>query len=172
VQQVLAQSDQLAGNCTAQPADWNVALPASAALGDSTVANPVPGWQRGRIDMGVDFSASPGTPILAPLDSVVIRTGAPGWPGGGGGVLLQLPNGRYMFIYESVEALVHAGQRVDAGQVIAVAGPTSLSTGIEIGFADVNGVPLAHDVYTEGDVTAWGQLMDQFLSELGAPPRA
>jgi hypothetical protein len=172
VQQVLTQSDQLAGPCTSQPGDWNVALPASVALGDSAVSNPVPGWQRGRIDMGVDFSAPPGTPILAPLDSVVVRTGAPGWPGGGGGVLLQLANGRYMFIYESVQALVQPGQRVRAGQVIALAGPTSLSTGIEIGFADANGVPLAHDVYTEGDVTAWGQLMDQFLSELGVPPRA
>jgi hypothetical protein len=171
VQQVLAQADQIAGTCKTQSADWNVALPASAALGGST-ANPVPGWTRGRIDMGVDFSATPGTQILAPLDAVVLRIGAPGWPGGGGGVLLQLANGRYMFIYESVQALVAAGDRVHAGQVIAVGSESSSSTGIEIGFADASGSPLAAPVYSEGDVTAWGQLMDQFLSELGVPPRA
>jgi murein DD-endopeptidase MepM/ murein hydrolase activator NlpD len=119
--------------------------------------------------MGVDFSAPPGTPIRAPLDAVVVGVGAPGWPGGGGGVLLQLANGKYMFIYESVQALVAPGERVQAGQVIAFGSATSASTGIEIGFADANGVPLAHDVYTEGDVTAWGQVMAQFLSELGVP---
>jgi hypothetical protein len=170
VQAVLAQSGQLAGSCQTEPGDWNVALPASAAFGDQNVVNPVPGWTRGRIDMGVDWSAPVGTPILAPVDSIVIRTGAPGWPGGAGGVLLQLPNGRYMFIYESLTATVHAGQRVAAGQIIGVA--NNGGAGIEIGWADATGSPLAAPIYNEGDVTAWGQLMDQFLTELGAAPRA
>jgi len=170
VQQVLEQANQISGTCTTANGDWNVALPeASGSLTNSATSNPVLGWQRGRIDMGVDFSAAPGTPIRAPLDAVVVKVGAPGWPGGGGGVLLQLANGKYMFIYESVQALVAPGERVQAGQVIAFGSATSASTGIEIGFADANGTPLAHDVYTEGDVTAWGQVMAQFLSELGVP---
>jgi len=53
--------------------------------------------------------------------------------------------------------------------VIGYGSATSSSTGIEIGFADANGSPLAAPVYSEGAVTAWGQRMDQFLTALGAP---
>ena len=55
-------------------------------------------------------------------------------------------------------------------------------TGIETGFADASGVPLAHAGYTEGKVTGWGTKMRQFLDMLehprahvggpGQPPRA
>lgn len=132
--------------------------------------NPVPGWSTGRIDQGVDFSPPKvGAPILAPLDAVVLKTGAPGWPGGGG-VLLKLSNGATMYIYEGVDALVHAGQHVQAGQIIARAKATSAaypSSSIEIGYADSNGVPLSHSGYTEGKITKWGDHMKAFLSELG-----
>ncbi len=170
VQQVLEQANQISGTCTTASSNWDVALPeASGSLTNSATSNPVLGWQRGRIDMGVDFSAAPGTPIRAPLDALVVKVGAPGWPGGGGGVLLQLANGTHIFIYESVQALVAPGERVQAGQVIAIGSATAASTGIEIGFADANGSPLAAPVYSEGDVTAWGQQMALFLSELGVP---
>ena len=162
MQEVLNQADQLSGQCTTGSTDWFVALP-------QAFTNPLPGWQRGRIDMGVDFSAPPGTPILAPFNAVVAKVGAPGWPGGGGGVLLQPADGHYVYIYESVQAAVRPGEIVHAGQVIAYASGSSESTGIEVGFADASGAPLAHDVYTEGMVTSWGQRMDQFLTQLGAP---
>jgi murein DD-endopeptidase MepM/ murein hydrolase activator NlpD len=82
---------------------------------------------------------------------------------------LEPAHGQFVFIYESVQAVVSPGQRVQPGQVIGFASATSLSTGIEIGFADANGSPLAAPVYSEGDVTAWGQRMNQFLTALGAP---
>ncbi len=162
VQQVLEQANQIAGRCTTATADYSVALP-------QVSTNPLPGWQRGRIDMGVDFSAAPGTPILSPFNAVVVKVGAPGWPGGGGGVLLEPAHGEFVFIYESVQAVVHPGERVLAGQAIGFASATSASTGIEIGFADASGAPLAAPVYSEGDVTAWGEQMALFLSELGVP---
>ncbi|HEY8641075.1 MAG TPA: lytic murein transglycosylase [Solirubrobacterales bacterium] len=149
VQAVLDQANQISGRCTTSTTDLSLTLP------QTSLSNPLPGWQRGRIDMGVDFSAPPGTPIRSPFDAVVVRVGAPGWPGGGGGVLLEPAHGQFVFIYESVQAVVSPGQRVHPGQVI--------------GFADANGSPLAAPVYSEGDVTAWGQRMDQFLTALGAP---
>ncbi len=163
VQEVLQQANQIAGHCTTATADLSLTLP------QTSLSNPLPGWQRGRIDMGVDFSAPPGTPIRSPFDAVVVRVGAPGWPGGGGGVLLEPAHGQYVFIYESVQAVVSPGQRVQPGQVIAFGSATSSSTGIEIGFADATGAPLAAPIYSEGDVTAWGQRMALFLSELGVP---
>jgi membrane-bound lytic murein transglycosylase B len=163
VQEVLDQANKISGHCSTTITDWSVALPQAA------LSNPLPGWQRGRIDMGVDFSAQPGTPIRSPFDAVVVRVGAPGWPGGGGGVLLQPAHGQYVYIYESVQAAVQPGQPVQAGQVIGFGSATSSSTGIEIGFADASGAPLAHSVYIEGAVTAWGQRMDAFLTQLGAP---
>ena len=163
VQAVLDEANQISGHCTTATADLSLTLP------QTSLSNPLPGWQRGRIDMGVDFSAPPGTPIRSPFDAVVVRVGAPGWPGGGGGVLLEPAHGQFVFIYESVQAVVSPGQRVQPGQVIGFASATSLSTGIEIGFADANGSPLAAPVYSEGDVTAWGQRMNQFLTALGAP---
>jgi membrane-bound lytic murein transglycosylase B len=162
VEQVLQQANRLSGHCKAASSAWNVSLP-------QVSTNPLPGWQRGRIDMGVDFSAAPGTPILSPFNAVVVKVGASGWPGGGGGVLLQPAHGQFVYIYESVESVVRPGQRVLAGQKIGFGGPTASSTGIEIGFADANGSPLAAPVYSEGDVTAWGQRMALFLSELGVP---
>jgi membrane-bound lytic murein transglycosylase B len=163
VQSVLDEANQISGRCTTATADLSLTLP------QTSLSNPLPGWQRGRIDMGVDFSAPPGTPIRSPFDAVVVRVGAPGWPGGGGGVLLEPAHGQFVFIYESVQAVVNPGQRVQPGQVIGLGSATSSSTGIEIGFADANGSPLAAPVYSEGAVTAWGQRMDQFLTALGAP---
>ena len=77
-------------------------------------------------------------------------------------MLLQPAHGQYVYIYESVQAAVQPGQPVQAGQVIGFGSATSSSTGIEIGFADASGAPLAHGVYIEGAVTAWGQRMDAF----------
>ena len=117
----------------------------------------------GRIDMGVDFVGN--GPINAIGDAVVLKTGAPGWPQGGG-VLYKLLDGpragAVIFVYEGVQALVRPGQRVLAGQPIAQFIPGS----IEIGFADANGVPLSHAIYTEGMVTPWGLKMQAFMKEI------
>lgn len=138
---------------------------AQRPAGPGGKTNPVPGFQSGRIDQGVDFAPTrEGQPIYAPAAGTIVKTGAPGWPGGGG-VLLHTTGGEYIFFYESLTPTVHAGQRVSAGDVIARA--HTGGTGIEIGFADRNGVPLAHAGYTEGKVTGWGRRMATYLKALG-----
>jgi murein DD-endopeptidase MepM/ murein hydrolase activator NlpD len=132
--------------------------------------NPFLGATEGRIDEGVDFTGS--GPIVAIGDAVILKTGAPGWPEGGG-VLYRLLGGSHagqiIYVYEGIAATVHAGDHVAAGQQIGSYVPGG---SIEVGFADANGVPLAHSVYQEGDVTDWGQQMAGFLHELGGNPLA
>jgi hypothetical protein len=55
-----------------------------------------------------------------------------------------------------------------AGEQIGAFVPGS-STGVEIGFADSNGVPLSHANYREGKTTRWGRKMAKFLSTIGTP---
>jgi murein DD-endopeptidase MepM/ murein hydrolase activator NlpD len=120
----------------------------------------------GRIDQGVDFTGT--GPILAIGNAEILQTGAPGWPEGGG-VLYRLLDGpragQVVFVYEGVQATVHAGQRVSAGQQIANFVPGG---SIEIGFADASGVPLSHAEYSEGLETTWGKEMAAFLASLGS----
>ena len=121
----------------------------------------------GRIDQGVDFTGT--GPILAVGDAEILQTGAPGWPEGGG-VLYRLLNGpragAVIYVFEGVRATVHAGERVSAGEQIAVFVPGG---SIEMGFADASGVPLSHGEYTEGVETVWGHKMAAFLADLGGP---
>lgn len=128
------------------------------------------GWAPERIDQGVDFAPShTGAPIYSPGNAKVLKVGAPGWPSGGKGVLLQLLDGpmkgRNVFIYEAISPMVRVGQIVHAGEQVG-AGVFG-ETGIEIGFADSAGTPLSHAEYTEGKVTVWGTKMRQWLTSLG-----
>jgi murein DD-endopeptidase MepM/ murein hydrolase activator NlpD len=119
----------------------------------------------GRIDQGVDFTGT--GPIAAVGDAEILATGAPGWPEGGG-VLYKLLSGQragqIIFVYEGVQATVHAGQHVSAGDQIATFVPGG---SIEMGFADAAGVPLSHAEYSEGVETVWGREMASFLSSIG-----
>jgi murein DD-endopeptidase MepM/ murein hydrolase activator NlpD len=119
----------------------------------------------GRIDQGVDFTGS--GPIAAVGDAEILKTGAPGWPEGGG-VLYKLLGGeragQIVFVYEGVEATVRAGQHVSAGDQIATFVPGG---SIEMGFADANGVPLSHGEYEEGVETEAGKEMAAFLTSIG-----
>jgi hypothetical protein len=119
----------------------------------------------GRIDQGVDFTGT--GPIAAVGDAEILATGAPGWPEGGG-VLYKLLTGsragQIIFVYEGVDATVHPGQHVAAGEQIAEFRPGG---SIEMGFADAAGVPLSHAEYAEGKETVWGREMASFLSSIG-----
>jgi murein DD-endopeptidase MepM/ murein hydrolase activator NlpD len=132
---------------------------------EAEYVSPFVSATQGRIDQGVDFTGA--GPIMAVGDAQILATGAPGWPEGGG-VLYRLLDGpeagRVIFVYEGVQATVHAGERVSAGQQIAsfVEGGS-----IEMGFADEGGVPLSHAEYSEGVETIWGHRMADFLSGLG-----
>jgi murein DD-endopeptidase MepM/ murein hydrolase activator NlpD len=119
----------------------------------------------GRIDQGVDFTGI--GPIVAVGDAEILAVGAPGWPEGGG-VLYKLLGGsragQIIFVYEGVDATVHAGQRVAAGDQIATFRPGG---SIEMGFANAEGVPLSHDEYVEGRETEQGKEMAAFLESIG-----
>jgi len=119
----------------------------------------------GRIDQGVDFTGT--GPIAAVGDAEILKTGAPGWPEGGG-VLYKLLNGQragqIIFVYEGIEATVHAGQHVSTGEQIGVFVPGG---SIEMGFADEAGVPISHGEYVEGKVTQGGREMAAFLDSIG-----
>jgi murein DD-endopeptidase MepM/ murein hydrolase activator NlpD len=134
-----------------------------AGPGAAGVVNPLPGWSRSRIDQGVDFYG--GRRIVAPESATVVSTGAPGWPEGGG-VLLHLASGPYLYIYEGLDAAVKAGEKVAAGQLVA-RGRSGGS--IEVGYADASGVPLSHSEYYEGKVTKWGRAVAGWLNLIGAP---
>jgi hypothetical protein len=121
----------------------------------------------GRIDQGVDFTGT--GPIMAVGDAEILQTGAPGWPEGGG-VLYRLLSGsragQIIFVNEGIQATVHAGQHVSAGEQIGTFIPGG---SIEMGFADASGTPLSHSEYQEGDETVWGRKMADFLASIGGP---
>jgi hypothetical protein len=164
VQAVLADAEAMEGSCKIRYVDWSVALPAAAGSyvdPFSFSSSPVVG----RVDQGVDFTGS--GPIVAIGDALVLRTGAPGWPEGGG-VLYELLNGplkgEVIFVYEGVDATVLPGQYVHAGDQIATFRPGG---SIETGLADSAGTPLSHGEYYEGKVTQSGLEMLSLLQALG-----
>jgi soluble lytic murein transglycosylase-like protein/murein DD-endopeptidase MepM/ murein hydrolase activator NlpD len=164
VEAVMNEAARMEGACKIRTIEWSIALPKAAtsyvnpfSLGTEVVT--------GRVDQGVDFTGT--GPIVAIGNAVVLRTGAPGWPEGGG-VLYQLLDGplkgEVIFVYEGVDATVQPGQRVKAGEQIATFRPGG---SIETGFSDTAGVPLSHTEYYEGKVTQSGLEMLSLLQSLG-----
>ncbi|GAB2670779.1 hypothetical protein GCM10027169_35750 [Gordonia jinhuaensis] len=83
----------------------------------------------GTFHAGVDFAAPLGTPIHAATDGVIIAAGPAS--GFGNWILLRAPDGTvtvYGHMFSS-GVLVHAGQRVEAGDVIGLVGSDGQSTG-------------------------------------------
>lgn len=141
----------------------------TSAPGSKGYVNPFgPGATSGRIDQGKDVGGS--GPVKAIGNARILKTGAPGWPGGEQGVLYQLldgpAKGKIIYVYEGIRVRVHAGQTVKAGHVIGEIIPGT-ETGIEMGWADANGVPLSHGEYTEGLETVMGKAFTKFLASLG-----
>jgi murein DD-endopeptidase MepM/ murein hydrolase activator NlpD len=132
---------------------------------ETEYVNPFLSAQTGRIDQGVDFTGV--GPIAAMGDAEILQVGAPGWPEGGG-VLYKLLSGpragQVIFVYEGVDATVHAGQHVSAGEQIAMFRPGG---SIEMGFANEAGVPISHGEYVEGKETQGGKEMAAFLASIG-----
>jgi Transglycosylase SLT domain len=164
VQAVLAESEQLEGDCRSHFIDWSVALPEAGG----SYVNPFSlstNLVAGRIDQGVDFTGEGA--IVAIGKAVVLQVGAPGWPEGGGVLyeLLEGPlRGQSIFVYEGIDATVRPGQTVAAGEQIASFRPGG---SIETGLADSSGVPLSHAEYFEGKVTQGGLQMFSLLQTLG-----
>ena len=167
--QVISLEDLPGPVSMAMPDHWDHVHVGFYPLPGSGYVSPFVDAVRGRIDQGVDYVGT--GPIRAIGKARILKIGAPGWPGGGG-VLYRLLDGsragQVVFVYEGIEPTVHAGDLVMAGEQIGTFVPGS-STGIEIGFADGNGVPLSHANYHEGKATRWGRKMASFLSTIGAP---
>lgn len=93
--------------------------------------NPVTGvvrWHK-----GVDLAIGSGTPVYAANDGIVVAK----WAGGGGGQSVRLTGGAggYTTVYFHLSKyLVTSGQRVKAGDPIALVGNTGVGTGPHLHF--------------------------------------
>lgn len=141
----------------------------AVAAGASGYANPIgKGLTSGRIDQGKDWGGS--GPIYAIGDAAVLSASKwNGWPGSGGVVykLLSGPKqGQNIFVMEDVHPVVHAGQHVRAGQLIAHA--TGGSSGIEMGFANKEGTrPLTpYNGAADGTPMPGGKAFAAFVQSL------
>ncbi len=124
---------------------------------------------KGRTDMGVDYSGKGVIPVLA--DAKIISVKAPhshsGWPGAPGAdhndngayityqILSGPHKGKTVFVAENITPTVKVGQVLKAGQVLALAHGTGALT--EQGWAGANGSPKAYSYYKEGQVTPDGK---------------
>lgn len=132
------------------------------------------GVRVGRTDMGVDVSMRPGSPILAPLPSVLERID-PNWYAGQPGLFFRVTDGpykgRYWYVAEQIAPSVKVGDRVNAGDQVGTY--AQRGTAIEIGWAANAAQTLAQATsgYHEGQVTHAGQDFLNFLRSLmgGAP---
>jgi hypothetical protein len=160
-----------AGNETTTTVHYKV-LPYTNPL--SAVRNLTPE----RIDMGVDYAGE--GPILALGAGRVklARDDDRGWPGGGW-VMYQLADGpyagEYVYVAENVTTIVRAGQRVKAGQPIAILHPRlpHLETGWAAGKGDKSLADVDGHRCPCGDPGGWstieGRNFDHLLVVLGAP---
>ncbi len=85
-----------------------------------------------RFHTGIDIAAPPGTEILAVVDGVVSTSESLG--GYGLTVIIDHSNGLSTVYAHASKLLVPAGQRVRAGEVIALVGNTGFSTGPHLHF--------------------------------------
>ena len=128
-----------------QLADRQATQPAAASGRSFIAVRPVPGgisspfgYRRHpilgttRLHAGVDLQAGYGTPIRAVASGVVESAG---WRGGYGNAVVIDHGNRYSTLYgHASRLLVSAGEPVTAGQVVAAAGSTGMSTAPHLHF--------------------------------------
>ena len=165
--------DQLQDGAIAVPSDKPVKT-AAFTSGYGIRSDPFQG--RAAMHAGIDLSGPVGTPIYATADAIVLRSG---WNSGGYGNLVELDHGRGINTrYGHLSAiLVHPGQRVKRGDMIARMGSTGRSTGshlhyeVRIDGRAVNPIPFmkSTDYLVAIQRKAGGVPMDQVA--LGGPKR-
>lgn len=161
---------QLSGG--AQDGPVSLEFDEATASASGGYVNPFKGdsYRTERTDMGVDFCLTPGEPIRAVGDGVVVGVRS-NWFDGEPYVwyrLLDGPDaGKYVYVAEQIDRLAHVGETVTAGQPIAYF--NSWGTCIETGWSAVNGSTLAQATtgYSEGQVTRAGVSFARFLISLG-----
>jgi hypothetical protein len=154
-----------------EPAADTIQVPRGA--GSAVAVNPFKNAKDlvvGRVDQGVDLSMRPGSQILAPLPSKLVRID-PSWYAGQPGMFFEVTDGRYKgkfwFLAEQITPSIHVGQTVAAGDEVAKYAPQG--TAIEIGWAANSTQTLARATtgYTEGQATPAGKDFQSFLASLG-----
>jgi hypothetical protein len=142
----------------------------SAGASSSGYYHPLPGVSQGRTDEGVDFRPGKGEHILSIGNAIVDFVGR--YRGFGTYMAYHLLDGpmagKEIYVSESIRLLVRKGERLKAGQALAVA--TGASKGIEMGFAQTGGtyLPLANASYSEGEATGQGKQFANFLGSLSS----
>ncbi|MBV8991833.1 MAG: hypothetical protein JO372_25015 [Solirubrobacterales bacterium] len=127
-------------------------------------------YTTGRTDMGVDFCLTPGEPIRALGDGIVIGI-SPNWFRHQPYIWYQLLDGpdagRFVYAAEQITRLAHIGARLTAGQPLAYY--KNSGTCIEMGWSTLDGATLAQATtgYREAQITRAGVSFAQFLITLG-----
>lgn len=155
-----SQESKLPGLPTAEPN-----LPPGKTV---AYVNPISGgFTKGRTDMGIDASATPGSPIRA-MGNAKILSISPNWYKGQPYLSYELldgpQRGKVIYVAEQISPTVHAGQTVRAGETIARYAPSG--TGIEMGFGTrTPGRTLAQATsgYSEGQETSAGKQFRRLL---------
>jgi len=110
----------------ATPRGFPVQGTISSAYGDRI--NPISG--RSEFHRGLDIATTPGTPVTATADGVVVFSG---WSGGGGNVVVIAHGHRFSTYYaHNRKNTVQVGQRVKRGDAIGYIGSTGSSTGSHV----------------------------------------
>ena len=133
--QIAQQSRSGPGQSRAEPvmADVSVLRAAGAFLWPSRgMLTSRFGWRYRHHHDGIDIASPRGTPIYATRDGIVEFAG---WHGGYGRVVYLNHTGGLVTVYgHASELLVHPGQRVKKGQMIARVGCTGACTGSHLHF--------------------------------------
>ncbi|TAK89096.1 hypothetical protein EPO04_03275 [Patescibacteria group bacterium] len=148
----------------------------TGGVGASGYKNPlrdIRGLTRMRIDMGVDYGGS-GPFYAIGNGKVVSATTSSGWPGGNW-VSYQLTDGpakdKYVYVAENCSIKVSVGDEVTSDTVLCELHDSYPYS--ETGWAvppDQGTTAAAHNVYVEGDVTAYGVNFSDLMKSIGAPP--
>ncbi|MGW8376246.1 transglycosylase family protein [Actinacidiphila sp. SB3-2] len=100
-------------------------------------------WSSGS-HTGVDFSAQSGTPVKAVTNGTVVKTGNGG--AYGNEVVIKGEDGKYTQYGHLTSATVQAGQKVNAGDQIAISGNTGNTTGPHLHFEVRTGPEYGSDI--------------------------
>ena len=136
------------------PSIWPVQGPITSPYGART--DPF-NEGTGEFHTGVDIGVPSGTPVHATVAGTVLFAG---WNNIYGNQVIVSAGGGLDTMYgHNEQLLVHAGQQVNKGEVVALSGSTGWSTGPHVHYeVDQNGQPVSPDAFLPGyrDVASGG----------------
>ncbi|HLV10529.1 MAG TPA: M23 family metallopeptidase [Halanaerobiales bacterium] len=117
-------------------------------VGDQARISSYYGSRWGRMHEGIDFAVSTGTLVKASRSGMVIYSG---WASGyGNTIVIEHQKGIRTLYAHNSRLVVHGGQQVGKGQLIAYSGNTGNSTGPHLHFEiQINGKPVDPMIYLQ-----------------------